>query len=74
MPPAQEQLARVGHAADLRAFLEILPDHARQLFAEDRACARRDEFKLRLLASEQIAAAFERADEHQQSLFGFSYR
>src|SRR5262249_5208595 len=60
---ADEQLASVSHPADLGALLEVLPDHARQVFAEERARPRRRQLELGLLALEQVAAPFERGDE-----------
>ena len=60
---ARQQLTRVCHAANFSAFRKILPHQPRQFLAEHRARARRDEFKMRQPAPEQITAIGQRGDE-----------
>lgn len=57
---AQQQLACVGDAANLRALLKELTCQARQLFTKNPARARRRQIELRAFAGEHRAARFER--------------
>jgi hypothetical protein len=44
-------------------FLEIVPEHARQLFPEHRALPGRRQLKLRAFALEQNTTLFKRVDQ-----------